>query len=132
MGARRCQAIAEGGQPCQARPLRDGDHCFWHDPESQGDAQEARRLGGLRRRREATLAGVYDFDGLADVGAIRRILEIAVTDTLELGNSVARNRTLAYLAQMALRCVEVGELDERLAALETAVEPRPVAARGRR
>ena len=129
---RRCQAIADGGGPCNAPPLRDGDHCFWHDPDTEGDAQEARRLGGLRRRREATLAGVYDFNGLATIGDIRRLLEIAVTDTLELSNSVARSRTLAYLTQTALRCLEASELDARLAALETAVEPRPIAARGRR
>ena len=129
---RRCQAIAEGGGPCNAPPLRAGDHCFWHDPESQGEAHEARRLGGLRRRREATLAGVYDFDGLSSIADIRRLLEIAVTDTLELQNSVARSRTLAYLAQTALRCFEVGEVDARLAALETAVEPRAAAGGSRR
>ena len=129
---RRCQAIAEGGGPCNAPPLRARDHCFWHDPDHQAAAQEARRLGGLRRQREATLAGAYDFDGLATVTDIRRLLEIAVTDTLELSNSVARNRTLGSLAQMGLRCFEAGELDARLAALETAVAPRTIAHRGRR
>ena len=132
MGARRCEAIAEGGGPCNAPPPREGDHCFWHAPDTQADAQEARRLGGLRRRREATLAGAYDFDGLASIGDIRRLLEIAATDTLELSNSVARSRTLAYLAQTALRCFEAGEMDARLADLETAVAPRPIAQRGRR
>lgn len=52
---------------------------------------------------------------------IRRLLEIAVIDTFALENSVARSRTLAYLAQTALRCLEVGELEERLALLEAAV-----------
>ena len=57
---------------------------------------------------------------------LRRVLEIAVTDTLELENSVARNRTLAYLVQVGLRAMEAGELAERLIALEAAVLPRPV------
>ncbi len=131
-GRRRCLAITEGGEPCRAAPLHDAQHCFWHAPDHQAEAQEARRLGGLRRRREATIAGAYDFDGLADVGTIRRLLEIAVTDTLELANSVARNRTLAYLAQMGLRALEVGELEERVAALEAAVEPRVITAGRRR
>ena len=131
-GRRRCDAIAEGGEPCRAAPLHDGVHCFWHSPEHQAEAQEARWLGGLRRRREATVAGAYAFEGLASVSDIRRLLEIAVTDTLELANSVARNRTLAYLAQTGLRALEVGELAERVAAIESAVAPRPVAQRGRR
>ena len=58
------------------------------------------------------------------MGAIRRLLEIAVLDTLSLENSVARSRTLAYLAQVALKALEVGEFQERLQALEAAVGPR--------
>ena len=40
---------------------------------------------------------------------------MAVIDTLSLENSVARSRTLAYLGQTALKCLEVGELEDRLA-----------------
>ena len=129
---RRCRAIAEGGHPCNATPLRDVPYCFWHSPDHHAEAHEARRLGGLRRQREATVSGAYDFEGLASVDDIRRLLEIAVSDTLELDNSVARSRTLAYLAQMGLRTLEVGELAERVAAIESAVAPRPVASRSRR
>ena len=30
---------------CQAAPVKDGDHCFWHSPEYAEDVAEARRLG---------------------------------------------------------------------------------------
>ena len=83
--------------------------------------QEARRLGSLRRRRDRTVAGAYEFAGLTTVPDIRRLLEIAVMDTLELDNSVARARTLAYLSQSALKCLEVGALEDRIVALEAAV-----------
>ncbi len=52
---------------------------------------------------------------------IRRLLEIATLDTLALENSVARSRTLAYLAQPALRCLEVGDLEERISSMEAAL-----------
>jgi hypothetical protein len=55
---------------------------------------EAQRLGGLRRKRERTVATAYDLAGLDDIGAVRRVLEIAVLDTLGLENSVARSRVL--------------------------------------
>ena len=42
-------------------------------------------------------------------------------DTLALDNSVQRNRTLAYLAQTALRSIEVGEQEERIRTLEAAL-----------
>jgi hypothetical protein len=92
-----------------------------HSPEHAQEVQEARRLGGLRRKREATLSGVYDFEGLETVSGIRRLIEVAVLDTLGMENSMSRSRTLAYLAQVALRTLEVGDLEKRLAMLEQAV-----------
>jgi hypothetical protein len=70
------------------------------------------------------VAGAYEFAGLGTVTDIRRLLEVAVIDTLSLENSVARSRTLAYLGQTALKCLEVGELEGRLAMLEAAVLSR--------
>jgi hypothetical protein len=98
--------------------MRGEGFCFWHSPEHAKEAAEARRLGGLRRRKEKITGGVYDFEGLEDVSKIRRLLEIAVIDTLALESSIARSRTLAYLVQMALKALEVGELENRLGVLE--------------
>ena len=106
---------------CQAAPLIEGDHCFWHSPEHAEEVSEARRLGGLRRRREVAVAGAFDFAGLETVGDIRRLLVVAVLDTLGLENSIARNRALAYLATSAIKLLEVGELEDRLASLEAAI-----------
>ena len=57
--------------------------------ENAEELAEARRLGGLRRRREVAVSGAYEFAGLESVGDIRRILEVAVLDTLGLENSIA-------------------------------------------
>jgi hypothetical protein len=121
---RACKALRDDGHPCGAPPLRTGTFCLWHDPEHAKEVAEARRLGGLRRRREATLAGAYDFEGLSSIPQIRRLVEVAVVDTLGLENSVARARTLAYLAQTATKLLEVGELEERLERVERAMGPR--------
>ena len=105
---------------CQAAPVKDGDHCFWHSPEYAEDVAEARRLGGLRRRREVTVSGAYEVNGLETVGDLRRLLVIASLDTLGPENSIARARTLGYLVGVAGKLLETGELEERLAALEAA------------
>ncbi len=118
---RQCVYLEEGGQQCRASPLREGEFCFMHAPEHAHDMVEARRLGGLRRRREATVAGAFDFVDLQSVSNIRRILEIAVLDTLGLENSIARSRTLAYLGMTAIKLLDVGEVERRLASLEAAV-----------
>jgi hypothetical protein len=112
------------GRRCRSSALRGETFCLFHSPDHEEEAAEARRLGGLRRRKEKTLAGAYEFQGLSTVPDIRRLVEIAALDTLALENSVGRSRTLAYLAQTALRCLEVGELEDRLALLEAAVRSR--------
>ncbi|MGB2694776.1 MAG: hypothetical protein WBD55_06255 [Dehalococcoidia bacterium] len=53
---------------------------------------------------------------------IRRLVRIAVLDSLGLENSVSRARVLLSGAQVAAKLLEVGELEERVAKLEAAVE----------
>ena len=128
---RVCQAVKEDGSRCEAPPLVDEEFCFWHSPEHTEEVAEAGRLGGLRRRREKTVAAAYDLEGLDTIQQVRRLLQIAVMDTLGLENSIARSRVLAYLAQVAIKTVEAGAFQERLAALETAMGPRLAAGRRR-
>ena len=117
---RQCTYRKEDGQICRAAPLREGEFCLMHSPEHAEDMAEARRLGGLRRRREVAISGAYDFVSLQSVADIRRLLEVAVLDTLGLDNSISRARTLAYLAMAAIKLLDVGELEQRIAALEMA------------
>jgi len=72
VSGRLCQATSEAGQPCRQPPLSEKQFCFWHEPSNAQEAAEARRLGGLRRRREQTVSGAYDLGGLASVAGIRR------------------------------------------------------------
>ncbi len=128
---RQCSFRKENGEPCRAAPLTGKNLCFWHCPDHAEEVAEARRLGGLRRRREVAVVGAYELGGLDTVVDLRRILEIALLDTLSLDNSIARARTLGYLVGVAAKLLEVGELEQRLAYLEAAVHgqkalPEPV------
>jgi hypothetical protein len=126
---RGCRFLMPDGRLCRSSALRGEDYCLFHHPEHAEAATEARRLGGLRRRREHTLAGAYDFSGTGSVADVQRLIDIAILDTLSLENSVARARTLLYAAHMALKCLEVGELEERVALLEAALATRTPAER---
>ena len=106
--------------------MRDSDYCVFHDPEHEEVVTEARRAGGQRRKREATLAVAYDLEDLTSVPAIRRLVEIAAYDALGLPSDLARVRALGYLAQVASGLLEKGEMEERLMALEAALGPREV------
>ena len=123
MMLRVCRHVRPNGQGCLAAPMADAPFCFWHSPDHSAEVVEAGRLGGLRRTREHTVGGAYQVEGLGSVAQIRRLLEIAVVDCLSLDNSVARVRSLAYLGMVALKLLEDGELEARLAAVEAVVTP---------
>ena len=116
-----CAGELPDGRRCRSWPLRGEPYCLWHSPDREEEAAEARRLGGLRRRREKTLSGAYDFAGLESVRSIRRILEIATIDTLGLENSIVRSRTLISAALAAAKLLETGDLEDRIAGLEAAL-----------
>jgi len=119
--SRRCAYAKADGQPCRMAPLHDRPYCFSHDPERAADAAEARRIGGLRRKKEGTIAVAYDLPGLDSVAGIRRLLDIVVTDGIGLENGVARLRVLISTAVAAAKLLETGELETRIATLEQAI-----------
>jgi hypothetical protein len=110
------------GRACRAGPQRDRPYCFSHDPERAEEAAEARRLGGLRRRKEGTIAVAYDLPGLDSVAGIRRLLDVVVTDGIGLENGIARLRVLISASSAATNLLKVGEFEERLAALESVID----------
>ncbi|MGO9207575.1 MAG: hypothetical protein ACLQBX_15575 [Candidatus Limnocylindrales bacterium] len=117
---RRCVIPRSDGQPCQMAPQHERPYCFAHDPERAAEAAEARRMGGLRRRKEGTIAVAYDLPGLDTVAGIRRLVDIVVTDGIGLDNGIARLRVLIAAASTAITLLKVGELEDRVAALEAA------------
>ena len=100
--------------------MRDEPFCFWHSPETTEEAAEARRLGGLHRRKKKTVGAVYGFQGLRTIEDLQLLLETAAIETLALENSIPRNRAIAAYAAIGAKLIEVGDHEERLFALESA------------
>jgi hypothetical protein len=121
MVATPCAGQLPDGRRCRSWPIRGEPYCLWHSPDREDEAAEARRLGGLRRRREKAVSGAFDFAGPDTVQSIRRLLEIASIDALGLENSIVRSRTLISAAMAAAKLLETGELEARIATLEAAI-----------
>jgi hypothetical protein len=105
--------------------MTDGRYCFWHDPATAEEAAEARRLGGLNRRKRKTVGAIYGFHGLRTVEDNQILLETAAVETYLLENSIARNRALAQIAAIGAKLLKVGDHEERIAALEAAGRRTP-------
>jgi hypothetical protein len=117
---RRCKAkVALTGEDCRQAPLRERDWCFWHDPENEEAAQEARRLGAQRAKREGTVAAAMQIDGIGTMAQLQRVLEVVLFESLALQNGVPRNRLLISLVQAAQALVKEGDHEERIEALES-------------
>lgn len=123
-GQRQCEATRKDGQPCQGWALPESSFCFWHSPETARAQAAARKLGGLHRRQGGgapTLAeqmGPRTYRTLADIEAL---VELAIRITIGCEQSLSQARTLGYLAGVWARVHEVGDIEERLAALEAQV-----------
>ena len=115
---RTCSAINAAGLACRAAATSQSEFCRMHDPEQAEAVAEGRRLGGARRRREATLLAAYELGDIGDVEGIRRILEIAVQDALGLEQSVARLRVIIHAVRAAMELLRLSDHDVRISALE--------------
>lgn len=110
------------GSECRARPRPSSDRCFAHDPALEDLRREARERGGRNRRRlKGTPAQAVSLTSIADV---LELLRLTADDTLALENSLGRSRTLAYIAQVALRAVGFRELEKQMLEIEGVLKPR--------
>src|SRR5688572_21563092 len=117
-----CAYAKADRQPCRMAPLHDRPYCFSHVPERAAEAAGARRIGGLRRKKEGTIAIAFDLPGLDTVAGIRRLLQIAATDAVGLDSGIPRLRVIISAATAATNLLKVGELEDRLAHVEAAVK----------
>jgi len=121
---KHCTARNDKGGACQQAPITGTDLCFWHNPEFEKQAAEARRAGGAKRAREQTLKAVFDLAGVTTIEDLQRVVDIATMELLALDNTVGRNRALLGVASTGARLIEVGELAAKVEALGSVLEPR--------
>lgn len=119
---RRCAFRHPDGRPCGAPPLRDCAFCRMHDPAHAAEVEESRKLGRQRQRRYVAIQGSYDLDGLSSTEDRLRVIEMVTLDILTLENTLARARTVGYLMGQADKLAKSSEMEERMAALEAAVQ----------
>jgi hypothetical protein len=133
MPTKRCAGRNVQGEPCGATPRGENGLCLWHDPELKQVADEARRAGGQRRKRDVTLFAAYDLEGVRTVDQIRRLVEVAVSDLLEADRGIPRAKAMLSAAKAASDLWRAGELEERVGAIESVLGDRlPTDEKGRR
>lgn len=113
----RCQGRTRSGAPCRMPPAAGASLCFTHDPERAQERAAARKRGGYNRRTAPGELASADVE-IRSAADVQRVLVAVLKDAAKLENSVQRAKALGSLLLVALRTLEVGELEQRLAALE--------------
>ena len=120
--AKKCEFQKKDGERCSANAQAGKSSCVFHDPAKAADGQRARRAGGLRRSTEAkVLPREMPDHRLRNTTEVSGFLAKSINDVLrgKLDPRVANSA--GYLANILLRSLEQGPLEERLARLEASL-----------
>ena len=118
-----CQSTTRKGHACGA-PAGASGYCFIHDPARAKERAAARRRGGLKR---VTPHGGDAGNLPAEIRTLSGVLALLDYTRLELvamDNGIARARALISLASAYTEAIKIGELEQRLEALEAVVNEK--------
>ena len=110
----------KNGEKCQAYAIKGSEYCFIHDPGSAKKRAEARKKGGFNRR--VLKSNQHEYHPIKTVNDVNVILESAINEARSLESSQSQLRTVGYLCHIALKGQELGNLEERVNAIEEKYE----------
>lgn len=127
MASTTCKALTKKGKPCQAPLMPGSEYCPFHDPARAVQRAKQRSKGG--KARHGRVIGSVNTPlppvTIATIDDVLAVVTQAINDQRRLENSSMRNRTLGSLASVAMECLKVGELEQRIAALEAMINSDP-------
>jgi hypothetical protein len=128
--SKQCQANKQNGGKCEVTALSDSDFCFFHDPSTAAERKAAQSLGGKGNRMKTLDPGIPDvkIENASDMLALLYETINQVRKGL-IDPRVAN--AVGYLANIAMRAVDLNDLNARIRRLESVLE-NPMALVGRR
>ncbi|MGB8645626.1 MAG: hypothetical protein WCF84_10340 [Anaerolineae bacterium] len=116
----QCEAKNAQGKRCGGYTVGGGRFCFAHDPARAKDRAEARRRGGQARQSPKASEGLPAVK-IAGISDVLTLVNATIADVWLLPNSPARGRVLLAAAAAALEALQIGQLEERVRALEARI-----------
>ena len=122
----KCKGKTKSGAPCGMAALSGGKYCYTHEPTNARDRAQAHKLGGARTRVDHGSDGADLPTTPRTVNDAMIVLDYTLRELLPLENSIQRARTLIALVAGYIDAIKIGEMEARLAALESALKTREV------
>lgn len=123
MSKRKCEGTNKNGEPCSASANESG-FCFTHDATKGKERAIARRKGGLQRITPHVADASLVPKEARTIADVMTILDYTLQESLILSNSVQRGRLLVSVAHAYIEALKVGEMEQRLEAMEYALKTR--------
>jgi hypothetical protein len=118
--AKKCEFRKKDGGRCGANAQVGTDSCVFHDAAKAAEGQRARRAGGLHRSCPAAVLPRQTPDHpLGNTAEVSAFLAKSINDVLRGALDPRVANSAGYLANILLRSLEQGPLEERLARLES-------------
>ena len=130
MAAERCTFVHSSGRRCGGFRIGGSAFCFAHAPDQEAKRADARRRGG----RAGRVATVPESDlSVRSLGDVLALVELTINDVRSGRVDVRIANAVGVLANVAARVIQQSDLEARLEALESVLEPeRRRAVAGRR
>ncbi|HMS38922.1 MAG TPA: hypothetical protein PKE69_01760 [Pyrinomonadaceae bacterium] len=123
MSKKQCNTKNRRGEPCNASANENG-FCFAHDAAKGKERAEARRRGGLQRITPHVADASLVPTQTRSIESVMIILDYALQESLVLQNSIQRGRLLVSIAHGYIEALKVGEMEQRLEAVEMTLKLR--------
>ena len=118
--ATRCRHIRADRSACLANARHGSPYCFFHDPNSAGDRDAARKKGGVERSRKAAILPSHTPDRLIATASDVTALLAETINQVRRGELDTRiSNAVGYLASILLNAKERDEIEKRLERLES-------------
>ena len=120
---KKCEFRKKDGERCDANAQAGKDSCVFHDPAKAAEGQRARLAGGLRRSRPAAVLPRQTPDHpLRNTTEVSAFLAKSINQVLRGALDPRVANSAGYLANVLLRALEQGPLEERIARLEATLD----------
>ncbi len=123
MSKKQCKATKRDGEACNAA-ASDTGFCFTHDASRGKQRAVARRNGGFKRITPHAADASLVTKETRTIKDVMTILDYALQESLVLSNSIQRGRLLVSIAHGYIEALKVGEMEQRLEAVEMALKMR--------
>jgi len=117
---RQCEGKTAEGTRCKAAAIAGSRFCFFHDPDRAEERREAQSIGG-RQGKIKTLPDDADDVRIESGKDIVGLISATINQVRKGQIDPRVANAVGYLANVLLKAVEQGDVEERLADLESAV-----------